>query len=500
MVSTKLGAPAVAFAVAIATGLGAQAELFRNEAAQAQTQAAIESNTNAPLPTTFVTRSIRATPELPRAPVVMFPKPEGKVGRKGWLSSGLFQPYRSDRQRGSYLANSTRYQGVHSVPGRMVNRNSTAFGPHQNSTTIAFMGNSTLSSGITADGINGNISDVANKEVVAINKGNSTTSEALREFLEEVWNLGQLAEEQLVGHLHPQEEEELEAEIFGEEGKLPPTTTSPAISIISGGISLREVVRNCNGDPTPGNLAACACVVTGAFHDNDIALVDVECFETMNREYAAAMVEDEDYYLSYLENLDNQRLKKRNQPIIRGGVFCPITTTDTYESQPEVIYDCFTERDVAYLQFLQTKIDRELLGEAPVNHKNLLSRGLLSQKTTGHIRKRGLEGLEGLEGLSGLDALVSNPDEAQIENMVFAMSDDQLIELLERLEKVGRQDTVGLVKLAKRDLDGFEGLEGLELLAKAGDEEVEKLVLGMSERELGELLIRLEREDRKRRK
>jgi len=521
MASIKLSAHAVAFALALAIGLGVQAELFGNEVAQAQSpRAVVEGNTDGAFPTTFATSTTRATTRLPRAPAENLSRPEGKVDRKGRLSSGLFQPYRNDRPRGFYLASSEGYQGVKNTPGRMINRNSTSFRPYQNSTTAGFKCNATCSSGNTADGINVNISSVANTEVVVIKEGNSTVpvnlEAALRELLDEVQELEQLAEEQLVAHLHPQEDEELEAEIFGEVGgelppttneavvfgeanpNLPPTTTSSsAISVTPEGISLGEVVKNCNEDPTPGNLAACACVVTGAFHDNDIALVDAECFETMNREYAAAIVEDEDYYHSYLENLDSQRLKKRNQLTVRRDVFCPITTTDTYESQPEVIYDCFTERDVAYLQYLQNKIDRELLGGAPVNHKNLLSRGLLSKKTSGHIQKRGFEGLEGLDGF---EALVSNPGEAEIEDIVFAMTNDQLLELLDRLEKVGRQDMVGLVKLAKRDMDGFEGFEGLEHLAKAGDESVEKLVLGMSERELGELLSRLEREDRNRRK
>ncbi|KAF8415116.1 hypothetical protein EV426DRAFT_579121 [Tirmania nivea] len=519
MVSIKLGISAVLFSFALAIGLEVQAEPLANEVAQvqlSQPRVVAEGNTNVAFPTTFVTSTTRTIIGLPRAPVERFPRPEGKVDRKGRLSGGLFQPYRNDRPRGFYLANSGGYQGVKNIPGRMISRNSTSFGPYQNSTTIGFRSSATLSSGITVDGINVNISGISNTEAVVIERGNSIVpanlKAGLREFLVEVQELEQLAEEQLVEHLHPQEEEELEAEafdkaeekllpimneavIFGEANpKLPPTPTSP---VISNGISLGEVMKNCNEDPTPGNLAACACVVTGAFHDDDIALVDAECFESMNREYAAAIVEDEDYYYAYLENLDTQRLKKRNQLTLRGNVFCPITTTDTYGSQPEVIYDCFTEQDVAHLQYLQSKNDRELLGGAPANHKNLLSRGLLSQKTASHIQKRGPEGLE---GLNGLEALVSNSDEAQIENIVFAMTDDQLIELLERLEKVGRQDMVGLVKVAKRDLNGFEGLEGLEHLAKAGDEEVEKLVLGMSERELGKLLSRLEREDKKRTK
>lgn len=519
MVFIKLGVSAVAFAaLALATGLGVQAELLGNGVAQAQSPqppVAVEGNTKVAFPTTFVTSTTRATTGFPGAPPVeRFSKPEGKADRKGRLSSGLFQPYRNDRPRGFYLANSEGYQGVKNIPGRMINRNSISFSPYLNSTTVGFKSNTTLSSGITADETNVNISTVANTEVVVIRGGNSTVpanlEAALRELLVEVQQLEQIAEEQLVADLNPQEDEELEAEIFGEvlppttdetvifgeaNPSLPPTTTSSATPE---GISLGEVVKNCNEDPTPGNLAACACVVTGAFHDNDIALVDAECFETMNREYAAAMVEDEDYYRSYLENLDNQRLKKRNQLTVRGDVFCPITTSDTYESQPEVIYDCFTERDVAYLQYLQTKIDREHLAGAPANHKNLLSRGLLSKETTRHIQKRGFEGLE---GLNGLEALVSNPDDAQIEDIVFAMTDDQLIQLLERLEKVSRQeDMIGLVKLAKRDMEGFEGLEGLERLAKAEDEEIEKLVLEMSRKEVGELLSRLEREDKKRRK
>ncbi|KAF8458034.1 hypothetical protein BGX38DRAFT_1265330 [Terfezia claveryi] len=523
MVSIELGVSAVAFALALSTGLGVQAELLGNGVAQAQSsqpRVVVEGNTKVAFPTTFVTSTTRATTGLPRAPVERFSKPEGKADRKGRLSSGLFQPYRNDRPRGFYLAKSEGYQGVKNIPGRMINRNSISFSPYLNSTMVGFMSNTTSSSEITTDETNVNISAVANAEVVVIGEGNSTVpadlEAVLRELLVEVQELEQLAEEQFGAHLHPEEDEELEAEIFGEvveilppttnetvifgeaNPSLPPTTTSSATPVIPEGITLGEVVKNCNEDPSPGNLAACACVVTGAFHDNDIALVDAECFETMNREYAAAMVEDEDYYRSYLENLDNQRLKKRNQLTVRGDVFCPITTSDTYESQPEVIYDCFTERDVAYLQYLQTKIDRELLAGAPANHKNLLSRGLLSNKTTRHIQKRGFEGLEGLDGL---EALVSSPDEAQIEDIVFAMTDNQLIQLLERLEKVGRQeDMIGLVKLAKRDMDGFEGLEGLERLAKAGDEEIEKLVLEMSRKELGELLSRLEREDRKRRK
>ena len=501
MVFIKLSVSTVAFALALTTSLGVQAEPVGNEVAHIQApqpQTVAERNTNIAFSTTFVTRTTRATTELPRAPVERLPRPEGKVDRKGRQPSGLFQPYRNDRPRGFYLTNSEGYQGVKNIPGSMINRNSTSFGSYQNSTTIGFQGNVTLPSGTTVNRINVKISDVVNTEVVVIGEGNSTVpvnfKAGLRELLMEVQRLEQLAEEQLVEDLHPQEDEELEAEIFGEANTMrPPTATSSATSIVEG-ISLGEVVKNCNENPTPGNLAACACVVTGAFHYNDIALVDAECFEAISREYAALIVEDDDYYRSYLENLDNQRLQKRNQLTVRGNIFCPITTTDTYESQPEVIYDCFTERDVVYLQHLQTKIDRELLAGAPANHKNLLSRGLLSQKATKHIQKRGLEGLEGIEGL------ISTADEAQIEDMVFAMTDDELIKLLERLEKVGRQDIVGLVKLAKRDLEGFEGLEGLEQLAKAGDEEVEKFVLGMSERELGQLLSRLEREDRKRRK
>lgn len=452
-------------------------------------------------PTTLITRVkdfSRTSPKLPHMTIGTLPKPKQRVpsdvNDKTGLAPGQYRPYMVDHSRGfkveNRTSNDTNTQGTKRVPwGFFSAKNET-----NASTTDLSNKNFTVTATAAASGPQNNVTTNTFTEVNT--SGNKTTifeiEKSLKEFLHEIELLENVTQKEL--SLAPEDDEHLEENFFGNTTIVSTKTVPITPKTAKDGISLEDVFQTCDNHPSPESLAACDCVLTGTFRDDEIALVDVECFQTLTQEYENVFFSDVDpaYLLHKREWIDETP---------RGDLFCPVTVDTTFLDQPELIDDCFTKSEVAYIQ--QFQLHRELNnGQSlhrrdedvsdfpqcpphPLEKRDLNTSPEFLECPPPPLQKRNLG--------DPFTADLENTLEQQVHEFVASLSREELIEFLTELDArysaaIAAAENAQ-VKLQKRDLNGFEGLEQY---AQAGDTEVEKLVGLLNEDELMELMELLE--------